>query len=231
MKIGFLTNKLTLRGTEIALYDYAHFNETILGNESIIITRNFANVKNSFDVDLKAYLKFKRRFPKVFYYDQIALDEIIDNEKIDVLYIIKSGTLVDGLITKKCKCVIHSVFELNEKHGDVYASVSDSLNRIWNTNYPVVPHMISIAETNETLKKELNIPETNVVFGRYGGKETFDIQFAHRAIVKIASENPSYTFLFMNTYPFCRTNNVIFLEGTEDMSFKRKFIKLNKFNV
>jgi hypothetical protein len=32
--IGFLSNKLTLRGTEIAMYDYADYNETILNNRS-----------------------------------------------------------------------------------------------------------------------------------------------------------------------------------------------------
>uniref|UniRef100_A0A6C0HJ50 Uncharacterized protein n=1 Tax=viral metagenome TaxID=1070528 RepID=A0A6C0HJ50_9ZZZZ len=39
--IAFLSNKLTLRGTEIAMYDYAEYNEILLGNKSIIITRNY----------------------------------------------------------------------------------------------------------------------------------------------------------------------------------------------
>ena len=36
MKIGFLSNKITIRGTEINLYNYADYNERILCNESII---------------------------------------------------------------------------------------------------------------------------------------------------------------------------------------------------
>jgi hypothetical protein len=39
--IAFLSNNLTLRGTEVALYDYADYNEKILGNKSIIITRDY----------------------------------------------------------------------------------------------------------------------------------------------------------------------------------------------
>lgn len=224
MKVGFLTNKLTLRGTEVAVYDYAHYNETILGNESIILTRSFESVRNGFDVDLKAYLKFKKRFSKMFYYDKISIDDIVTNEKIDVLYIIKSGNRNDGLITKKCKCVIHCVFEFNDKHGDVYSGISQSLNDIWKTKYPIVPHMISIPDLKEDLRESLNIPSTNIVFGRYGGRETFDIGFAKEMVIQVAKENPNYTFLFMNTYPFCQLKNVIFLEGTEDMNKKRMFI-------
>ena len=38
MKIAFHSNQLGLRGTEIALFDYAYYNRELLGNESIIIS-------------------------------------------------------------------------------------------------------------------------------------------------------------------------------------------------
>ena len=38
MKIAFHSNQLGVRGTEIALYDYAFYNREILGNDSIIIS-------------------------------------------------------------------------------------------------------------------------------------------------------------------------------------------------
>lgn len=223
MKIAFLSNKLTIRGTEVAMYDYADFNETMLGNQSIIISRDFNKIRNHYDVDVRAYLKFKKRFPVFYYENNQDIDNIIEKEKVDVLYIIKSGSL-DGLITKRCKCVIHCVFELNHPHGDVYAPISNNLNQIWNKNYPVVPHMIRVADSKENLRSQLSIPETNLVFGRYGGRETFDIGFAREVVVKVATENPNYTFLFMNTNPFCNLKNVIFIEGTEDMNMKRMFI-------
>lgn len=50
--VAFLSNKLTLRGTEVAIYDYAHYNETLLGNHSIIITRDYNRIKNEYDVDV-----------------------------------------------------------------------------------------------------------------------------------------------------------------------------------
>jgi hypothetical protein len=60
--VGFLSNKLTLRGTEVAMYDYADFNETILNNKSIIITRDYNRIQHEFDVSLDAYNKFHNRF-------------------------------------------------------------------------------------------------------------------------------------------------------------------------
>ena len=36
VNIGFLANHLGLRGSEIALYDYAYYNQTILKNKSFI---------------------------------------------------------------------------------------------------------------------------------------------------------------------------------------------------
>lgn len=63
--IAFLENKLTLRGTSIALYDYADYNEKLLGNTSLIITRSYQLMKDSRDVNNKAYDKFTNRFPVI----------------------------------------------------------------------------------------------------------------------------------------------------------------------
>ena len=68
--IGFLSNKLTLRGTEIAMYDYADYNEKILNNKSLIITRDFNLIKHEFDVSEEAYYKFNKRFNIEYYNNQ-----------------------------------------------------------------------------------------------------------------------------------------------------------------
>ena len=59
MKILFIENHLNVRGTTLALYDYAHFNETILGNKSIIATRPISLII-SVDVSPEIYEKFER---------------------------------------------------------------------------------------------------------------------------------------------------------------------------
>ena len=45
--VAFLSNKLTLRGTEVAIYDYAHYNETLLGNKSVMITRDYTRLRTN----------------------------------------------------------------------------------------------------------------------------------------------------------------------------------------
>ena len=79
MIIGFLMEKFNIRGSGVALYDYAHYNETILNNKSIIFSPN-----NSGD-DI-AFKKFYTRFPVILYRND--LKQSLINNKIDLLYVI-----------------------------------------------------------------------------------------------------------------------------------------------
>lgn len=217
MNILFHTNFLSIRGTEVALYDYAYYNQLFLKNKSIIISKGYEN-ENIFN-------KFKKYF-KVYLYDNLSeLNDIINKENIDLLYCIKSGEN-DGINYMNCKTVIHCVFNSTQKHGDVYSVISEDVNIRNNTNYPVVPHMINLPEENSNLRNKLNIPENAYVFGRYGGFETFDIDFVYNVINKICAQNKNVYFLFMNTQKFNNDfpNKIIFLESNTDLSFKKKFI-------
>lgn len=221
--VAFLSNKLTLRGTEVAMYDYAHYNEKILGNKSIIITRDYNTIYNEYDVDKMAYDKFNQRFSVYYYQCQDDIDKIIINNNVSHLYIIKGGGF-DGLYSKFCKNIIHCVFSVDQPHGEVYVPIGQSINNIYNTNYPVLPHIVTMPYCNENLRNELNIPNDAIVFGRYGGKESFDITFVHNIIKNMVNNNPNIYFLFMNTYHFYEHKNIIYLPGNTDMIFKRKFI-------
>jgi len=223
--IGFLSNKLTLRGTEIAMYDYADYNETILNNKSIIITQKYENIQYTYDASFDAYTKFINRFTVEYYESQQDIDAIVEKYNISHLYIIKSGEY-DNVVSTKCINLIHCVFNTSEPHGQIYSTISSDVNRLFNTNYPVVPHMIRNYDTNESLKTELNIPENTIIFGRYGGLESFDIQFVKDAIINILKIRTDIYFVFMNTYIFYEHSNIIYLEGTSSMKSKRKFINM-----
>lgn len=223
--IGFLSNKLTLRGTEIAMYDYADYNETILNNKSIIITQKYENIQYTYDASFDAYTKFINRFTVEYYESQQDIDAIVEKYNISHLYIIKSGEY-DNVVSTKCINLIHCVFNTSEQHGQIYSTISSDVNRLFNTNYPVVPHMIRNYDTNESLKTELNIPENTIIFGRYGGLESFDIQFVKDAIINILKIRTDIYFVFMNTYIFYEHSNIIYLEGTSSMKSKRKFINM-----
>lgn len=222
-RIGFLSNKLTLRGTEVAMYDYADFNETILQNKSIIISRDYNKIAHEFDVSLDAYNKFHARFTVEYYATQTDIDAIIEKHGLTHLYVMKFGTF-DGLISTKCKNLIHCVFVTTEPHGEVYSAISEDVNRLFGTTYPVVPYMVRNHETTEDLRVSLNIPQDAIVFGRHGGVETFDIPFVYEAVRRIVEDRDDVYFLFMNTNVFHHHPRIIYLQGTTDMEYKRKFI-------
>jgi glycosyltransferase involved in cell wall biosynthesis len=223
IKVAFLSNKLTLRGTEVAIFDYADYNEKILGNKSIIITRDYEKIKNEWDVDIQAYNKFKDRFEVYYYQNQQDIDKIVYYNKVSHIFIEKAGSN-DGLTSNYCKNIIHCVFDVSQPHGQVYTPIGQTINHAQGTNYPVTPYMVILPESNENLRKELNIPENAIVFGRYGGKESFDIQFVYDVIKNLVNIREDVYFLFMNTNVFYEHKNIIYLPGNADMTFKRKFI-------
>lgn len=220
MRIAFHSNQLCLRGTEVALYDYAHHNEKILGNESVIVTH-----RNAPFHEVKAIEKFAKRFP-VYCYDQVSqLDDMIAQSGAELLYCIKAG-MRDDVLSKRVPTVVHAVFRYLEPHGHVYAYVSQWLSQYMSQGrYPFVPHMIDLPDDSAHLRDSLDIPTAAVVFGRYGGRETFDLDFAQHAVIEVATHDPQRYFLFLNTQPFGPPlPNVRFLEGEADPTFKVRFI-------
>ena len=221
--VAFLSNKLTLRGTEIAIYDYADYNEKILGNKSIIITRDYEKIKHEYDVDIQAYNKFQNRFKVCYYANQQDIDNIVLENNVSHIFIEKAGDW-DGLISSKCKNIMHCVFTTCQFHGDVYTPIGQTINNLQGTNFPVMPYMVTLPESNENLRSELNIPNDAIVFARYGGKESFDIEYVKDVIKKILEVRNDIYFLFMNTNEFYQHKNIIYLPGNSDMFYKRKFI-------
>jgi hypothetical protein len=221
--VAFLSNKLTLRGTEIAIFDYADYNEKILGNKSFIITRDYEKVKNEYDVDIQAYNKFKNRFDVFYYTNQQDIDTIVSQNNVSHIFIEKAGDW-DGLISNRCKNIIHCVFSTNYPHGHVYTPIGQTINNLQCTNFPVTPYMVTLPNCDEHLRLELNIPQDAIVFGRYGGKESFDIPFVYDVINKILEVRNDCYFLFMNTNVFLEHKNIIYLPGNSDMVYKREFI-------
>lgn len=228
IKIAFFINRLTVRGVEVATYDYADCNETILGNESIIICNTEFNNSNHDNQGCESAIKkFKDRFQNRYYEcsTMVEVDKILQKEKVDIFYVQKGGDF-DGKISKVCKNAIHVVFSAYQPHGDVYACISKWLSKYNNPklNPPYVPYMVRLSDTKEDLRQELSIPKDAIVFGRHGGYDSFDIIFAKEAIIEIAQIRKNCYFLFLNTEKFCNLPNVIFLPANADMIYKTKFI-------
>lgn len=183
MKVGFLSNQIDNRGTGNAMFDYAYYNEEILGNKSEIFSFEHGNH------DPLALVRYGERFGAIH---DVSL---IKQAKPDVLYHIKSG-FNDGFHTPSgVRYAVHAVFDY-EPHGDRYAMVSSWLA---DSRSEFVPHIVQLPDNTETLREFFHIPDTAFVFGRYGGADTFDIPFAWDAIRHILLATTDTYFLFMNT--------------------------------
>lgn len=217
-RIAFHSPQLDIRGSCVALYDYALYNETLLHNQSFIV------VKKSEGTQLVALKKFANRFPVFIYETKTELYKILKKEKTDVLYCIKYGKK-DDIVFTDIKTVVHCVFDVSEPHGDVYAAVSETLAKKY--NYPLfVPHMVGLqpSTTGENMREELGIPISAVVFGRHGGLDTFDLQFVNQSICNIVNDREDIYFVFMNTPEFYRHPQIKYLKPTCDVNEKNRFI-------
>ena len=229
MYIGFFTNQLCERGTTRALFDYAHYNETLLGNKSFIFyTSNFGHYTNNKVVE-KFQTRFKDRlfcvdhpwsgtgyFPKI-------LEDLFLKYNISHIYNIKAGEK-DNRLSKVAKNCIHCVFNATEPHGEIYSTIAPWVNGN-NGTYPVVPHMINLPKHDRTIRKKLNIPEKAVVFGGYGGKDNFNLNFVQKVVYNIAKTNSNIYFLFANFNKFCPSlPNIIHLSTIIDLNEKVEFI-------
>jgi hypothetical protein len=218
MKIAFWDNSLNIRGTTVALYDYAFYNRTVLGNESIVIY-NVTEPPNDKDV----INKFEKEFKVIGVTDFDKVDDILQQEKCDLLYVIEGGDDIRR-VSKVCKVGIHCVFNSKQPHGDVYATIAPWVEGN-DGKYPYVPHMVNLPDNTNDMRAELNIPQSATVFGRHGGFDEFNIEYVRRTVFDVASSNPNIYFLFVNTRPFCNPlPNIIHLDAIADLAKKVAFI-------
>jgi hypothetical protein len=209
MEVLFYDPNLNERGTSVAVYDYARYNEELLGNKSTIISLKSA--------ELSSLNKFKNRF------DTILVDSINDIYKTpcDYFHVLKYGHN-DGVLHPEAKNLIHTVFPSYEPHGDVYAYISEWLAKAHGNGSPFVPHMIDLPNIEGNYKSLFNA-QNKMVVGWYGGNN-FEIPFARQVVIDVARHRKDILFIFMNQQPFCSEPNVLFMEGTTNVEDKVKFI-------
>lgn len=220
MKIAFHDNSLSLRGTTVAIYDWAYWTRHYLGVDPIIMydTKHPANSGDVIE-------KFKKEFP-VFGYDKKSqIDEILSKNNCNA-FLMEKGGKPDGVISTVSKNLVNaiSVCSVSDIHGDIYAMGSKWLSKITNYTIPYVPYMVDLPNVEEDMREELGIPKDALVIGRNGGFDTFDIPFVKQAIQVVLNERKDIWFVFQLTDKFIEHDRVIFLPGSSDMNTKVKFI-------
>lgn len=223
MKVLFHSEQLNYRGTSNSILDYAIYNQHILGNESAII----------YDATKPAGLEvasipevvdnFKARFPVYSYNTFEEMQDIAS--KFDFCYSQRAGCKVDDFskagevyvkpIVTTTKFGVHAVFQWYDPHGDKYAYISEWLAKkiAFDNKLPTVPdfvpYIVDLPPPMWDLRSMLGIPKDKIVIGRLGGYTTFDLDFVKKTIVNIVEERDDIVFLFVNTFPFYKHDNII----------------------
>jgi hypothetical protein len=222
MKVAFHSFRVTERGSEAALLDYARLNRSVLGNESILCFPDRPGLANHLILQ-----RWKQEFPVILYQTRGGLGRTLEKGGVQVIYMTKPGPY-DGFLVPGLKNCIHAQFLSDEFHGDVYAYLSPWMSRVMTgREESFVPFFVPRLESAENLRSKLGIPVTAKVFGRHGGWDTFNIPFARKVVAEHARRHPEDHFVFLNTQPIRgteRLQNVHYLPATVDAVEKAKFL-------
>ena len=229
--VAFIVKHFTERGTELSTYNYAKYNEKILGNKSIIIALNKSSEKNKKEFINTTRELFSKNFKIIDIRNIEEMKEIINNEKISHAYIQSHGFYRDIFklnkknIWGKCQTIYHYVFGPMARQGsDVRCVIGDDLNKRFCKKIPVLPYIVNKHKNYGDLRKELNIDPNTTVFGRHGGLETFDLKFVKNSIEEVLDKRKDIVFLFLNTKKFTTHERIIYLKKTISLREKSLFI-------
>lgn len=227
MKICFHSYQLGYRGSEVAMYQYAKYNEEILGNTSIICSTT------SRSGYMEMLPKFKDRF-EVFLYDDVwnqydntalrtSLERIVDEQKVDVFYAIKGGEN-DGILPSNCRTMSHCIFRMDQPHGNSYFGVSEYAARKFGRS-DFVPHMVEL-EGQRTIdfRERHAIPKDAMVLGRIGSPDTFSIDFVTNSLLTMLDKRKDLYFMFMNTELPFEHERLILVPFSMDVDYKYSYI-------
>lgn len=225
-----------LRGVQVSTFDYADFAEKILGMKVfVIIVDRYADSPESI------VTKWTHRFGNRLFWTRNERDKhealMVAGQasfiycQIDSLhneedfYIDDVNTLDLGASIP----LLHAVFDADMKSQRPLARCARISTAVKGDDIPVVSLLVRPPPltTGADLRTELSIPQDAPVFGSYGGKDSFNIEFAIEVIKDIASYRKDIYFLFMNINAFLHTNmpNIICVPGTADIEYKGRFVQ------
>jgi GR25 family glycosyltransferase involved in LPS biosynthesis len=218
--VAMHVSHFTIRGSEIALYDYACYTNMLLDHVVCIVVpknhKEHVHPNSGLTYDESIHNKFLKSF---CVYEYTDLDETLKEINADIFYVLKSGEK-DHLVASNIFNAIHCIFQCDEnnKHGNIYASICNNINKC---KAPVIPHIChSLPKIEEKLFKS----DSKYVFGCYGGYESFDIEFVQNTIKKVVETRDDISFIFMNIKKFIDSPLVKFFDKMTNVIDKSKFI-------
>tara|TARA_Y100000310_G_C20641258_1_gene794054 strand:+ start:984 stop:1946 length:963 start_codon:yes stop_codon:yes gene_type:complete len=222
-KIAFYQPHLDIQGTGVSNYDYAHFNQAILGNKSYMICDK--NHPGSHPLAIRKFQNSMEVIELDGTENMQLLEKKLDELNVDAVYIQKCGKKDDGRFVNNTPMLIHVIGCQNDPHGKVYAYASEWLSKEFsNYIHPYIPYMAHLPDHNEDFREELGIPKEATVFSRIGGFYSWNIPFVNGVIEKALQERDDIYFLFVQTPRFTDNPRVIHIDPFAELTTKRKFV-------
>ena len=217
--IIFHSNSICERGVCVAIYDYAYCIKRYLNLNPIIVYDLLSENLQS------AVNHFEKEFEVIGYHSFSDVQKFVDQNNIDYFYAQKYGT-PDGILVENAKNLIHSVFSRTTAnvHGDVYAFISEWMSSQLDYQIPFVPYMINLPDHTDNMREELGIPTNDLVIGRYGGYETFNIDFAWECVANSLEKRKDLWFIFYNTPKVVDHERCLYFDCIVNQNLKVKYI-------
>jgi len=230
INIIFFARHFTYDDTELSLYNYARYNEEILGNKSYIVCfREDSKPKELGFTHRESFDRFKQRFTIIEIDYLLEIKQIIETYNISFFYTQTHGGsdiyhFDNKEIWGNCSTIKHCVYTTTVLDADHNICLTPMLNVRYNTNLPVIPYIVWVPPFIKDLRKDLNIPAEATVFGRNGVFGNFNIDYVKEAIKEIVLNDTNKYFLFMNTEKFYNHPRIIHIESNLNLIYRTRFI-------
>ena len=210
MRVSFDAGRINERGVGVAVFDYAMNARAHLGVEPVVLH------DASRPPDLKHVARFAAAFPTLAYQSEDEMQRLIERERIDVAYFLKTRR-GDRRVARSCRTAVHEVFRFFQPHGDSYAYISRSLARtMTGERYPWVPHIVDPPAPKANRRAALGIPADAFVVGRHGAPDQMNLPMAPRAILAAVERRRNLWILLLNTHKFADHERIVHLPMTPD---------------
>jgi hypothetical protein len=218
MRVSFEGGRINERGVAVAIFDYALQTRALLGVEPVILH------DGRVAPDPAHVARFAAAFPTFAYQSDDEMQRLIEREKIDVAYFLKTRR-GDSRLARSCRTAVHEVFKFFNPHGDAYAYISQSLaDTMTGGRYPAVPHIVDPPSPRSNLRAAIGVPADAFVVGRHGAPDQFNIPFAPRAIEAALERRKNLWILLLNTARFSDHERVVHLPVTPDRQGVADFV-------
>jgi hypothetical protein len=210
MRVSFDAGRINERGVSVAVFDYAIHARAQLGVEPVVLH------DVSRPPEPKHVARFAAAFPTFAYQSDDELQRLIECERIDVAYFLKTRR-GDRRVARSCRTAVHEVFRFFHPHGDAYAYISRSLAvTMTGERYPWVPHIVDPPSPRANLRAALGIPADAFVVGRHGAPDQMNLPMAPGAILAALERRKNLWVLLLNTRRFAEHERLVHLPMTPD---------------